>query len=77
MPELDLLTEIHTDVKYIKTTLENHITDDKKIHRDFLLPLWEQHQQRKGAAKLVGLLYTVLGGLIVGAIDLLSKKNGG
>ncbi len=82
MPDLDLLTEIHTDVKYIKEKLTSHIADDEKaqareqsIKEKVLYPLWEAHQQRKGAAKLAGMLYTIVGGAIVGTIDFLTKGH--
>lgn len=75
MPDLDLLTEMHTDVKYIRKTLEDHIERDDKIAQDYLKPLWEAHQQQRGAAKLMVLLYTVAGGAIVGAIDFFTKGS--
>lgn len=48
MPDLDLLTEIHVDVKYIRKTLDEHIVEDKDIRKDFIKPLWEEYQQRQG-----------------------------
>jgi hypothetical protein len=51
MADLDLLTEIHTDVKYIKKTLDNHIIHDEAIVSKYVAPLWESHQQNIGEKK--------------------------
>jgi len=75
MGDLDLLTEIHTDVKYIKETLEKHVKSDEELKEDYIMPMWNSHQQAKGAAKLGAVLYTVLGGLIIAGLDYLTKGN--
>ena len=67
---LDLITEIHTDVRYIKQTLGEHVGRDEKVQSEYIRPLWEAHQQRKGAARLANLLYGILGGAIVAVADI-------
>jgi len=82
MAELDLLTEIHTDVKYIKETLADHIEDDKqnrdeakRVNEKFLLPLWEAHQQQKGAAKMAAISYSLIGGITAWAFSYFTGIN--
>lgn len=75
MGDLDLLTEIHTDVRYIKETLAGHISEDKKIQQDYLKPLWENHQQRAGAAKLAGALYAVISGVVALVVSWIAGKH--
>lgn len=72
MAELDLLTEIHSDVKYIKKTLDEHIVKDDKIVQDYIKPLWESHQQRIGAAGLAGLMYSVVGSVVTVIVGIFS-----
>ena len=60
-PRLDLLTEIHQDVMYIKRELKKHIAEDAEINQKMLYPLWDKHQQNKGAAHLSALLYSSIG----------------
>lgn len=70
---LDLLTEIATDVRYIKESLANHILHDELVSQSYVKPLWEAHQQAKGAAKLAGILWALTGGMIVGVVDYFTK----
>ncbi len=74
MPELDLITEIHTDVKHLikmreddKKALEDHIKKDEETQekesafkRDYFAPLWNAHQRRIGARASMAALYTAL-----------------
>lgn len=62
------LAEVSSDVKYTrdnldehKSALTKHIEHDELVTKEFLRPLWEESQQRKGAAKLAGLLYSMTG----------------
>lgn len=76
MPDAEiiaLLDHIKDIGERTEEKLDQHIERDEKTNKEFLLPLWEAHQQRKGAAKLAAALYTVVGGLIVGAMDLFVK----
>lgn len=75
MVDLDLLTEIHTDVKYIKETLEKHVKSDEELKSDYIMPMWNAHQQAKGAAKLGAVIYTVIGGMIIAILDYATKGN--
>ena len=51
MPEIDIFTEMHTDLKYIRNNLETHIKECKGIRQKYIGPLWEKHQQEIGASK--------------------------
>lgn len=53
--------------------LDEHIERDETTNKEFLLPLWNAHQQGKGARKLAAVLYTAIGGSAVGLIDFLLK----
>ncbi len=55
--------------------LDEHITRDENLTKEFVRPLWEEAQQRKGAAKLAAVLYTMVGGSIVGMIDFFTKGH--
>jgi len=76
MADIDLLTEMYTDVKYIKDALTMHIAKDEKIQQEFLRPLWEESQQRKGAAKLAGLMYIGLSGAVAAAVSYFLPSHG-
>lgn len=61
MVDLDLLTAIHTDVKFMRQSFEDHreefrdhVQEDKDIRNEYLKPLWESHQQNLGATKTRG-----------------------
>jgi len=73
---LALLDHIKDIGERTEKKLDAHIQRDEQTNKEFLLPLWESHQQRKGAAKLAATLYTIIGGAIVGAIDFIAKKGG-
>lgn len=75
MTDLDLLTEIHTKVTYIAETLEKHVEDDEALKEDYIMPMWNAHQQAKGAAKLGAVMYAVLGGAIIWGLDYLTKGS--
>ncbi len=51
MSDLDLLTEVHTDVKYIRKNLQDHIDYCEKQRVTIITPLWEKHQQDIGAKR--------------------------
>ena len=69
MADLDLITEIHTDVKYIKEKLSDHIANDEKVQRDYIRPLWEKHQRNKGATGLAITMITAVSGFIGGLVE--------
>lgn len=76
MPDAEiiaLLDHIKDIGERTEDKLDQHIERDEKTNKEFLLPLWEDHQQRKGAAKLAAALYTIIGGLVVGVADLFIK----
>lgn len=52
-----------------------HTAKDEKTNAEFLLPLWNESQQRKGAGKLAALLYTTIGGAFVALTDFIIKGN--
>lgn len=66
---LALLDHIKDIGERTEKKLDAHIERDEHTNKDFLLPLWEAHQQRKGAAKLGAVIY---GGLSAGIALLVS-----
>jgi len=44
--------------------LDDHIIRDENITKEFIRPLWEESQQRKGAAKLAAVLYATISGVV-------------
>ena len=44
-----LLNHIKDIGERTEKKLDEHITRDEKISNDFMLPLWNNYQQRKGA----------------------------
>lgn len=51
MKDLDLLTSIHGDVQHIRKALDEHIEKDERNNKEFLLPMWNTHQQNIGISK--------------------------
>lgn len=55
--------------------LDSHIGRDEAITKEFVLPLWNESQQRQGAAKLAAVIYTMIGGTIIAVLDYLAKPH--
>lgn len=58
MSDAQLLARIDENVKYLrerfddhKRAFDMHVIKDDKIVQDFIRPLWEESQQRKGGEK--------------------------
>lgn len=64
MADLDLLTEIHTDVKYIKQGLQKHINDCEQYRRDKTEPMWNTYQRGIGMKTIGALAITFLGAVV-------------
>lgn len=73
MPDKDsaLIIEISQNVKYLresfdehKSSFREHIAHDDKIVQEYIRPLWEAHQQQKGALNagkvMWGTIYSIL-----------------
>jgi len=61
---LALLDHIKDIGERTEKKLDAHIERDERTNKEFLLPLWEAHQQRKGAAKMAGALYAGISGIV-------------
>lgn len=59
-----LLDHIKDVGERVEKKLDEHIERDESISKDFLLPLWNAHQQRQGAATMAAVLYGMLSGII-------------
>lgn len=72
---LALLQHIKDIGERTEQKLDQHIAKDETLAREFTLPLWNNYQQQKGAGRLLGVLYTLIGGGVVAAIDFFYKGH--
>ena len=82
MADPDLLIRIDENVKYLVKNLEEHkvnfaahVAHDDQVSRDFLKPLWEESQRRAGAAKLAGVLYATISGVVALGVTWIVGKH--
>lgn len=81
MPDT-LLIRIDENVKsLIKAREEDrqaflaHVAHDAKVTEDYLKPLWEESQQRKGAEKLALGLYTSVSAVVAMAVSWVATRH--
>lgn len=72
---LALLDHIKDIGERTEKKLDDHILRDETITKEFVLPLWNESQQRQGAAKLGATIYAICGGCFVAVVDYLARKN--
>ena len=72
---LALLDHIKDIGERTENKLDQHIERDERTNKDFLLPLWEAHQQRKGAAKLGAVMYGGLSAVVAMAVSWFASKH--
>lgn len=82
MPDSSLLIRIDENVKYLikarqedKEAFTAHVAHDAKITEDYLKPLWEESQQRKGAAKLAAIMYAGVSGIVALGVTWIMGKH--
>lgn len=71
MTDPELLVRIDENVKYLrgsfdehKEQFDEHVKEDKAIIKEYLRPLWEESQQRKGAERSSKLVAFFVGFII-------------
>lgn len=57
-----MLDHIKDVAERTEKKLDEHIVRDEISNRDFLLPLWNNFQQRKGAMAISGIIYAGISG---------------
>lgn len=56
-----MVARIDENVIHLKNSLTDHIEEDRHVRDEFLRPLWEKHQQDKGAERARN-----FGGMLIG-----------
>ena len=64
-----LLAHIRDTGERTEKKLDEHILRDESISKDFVLPLWNESQQRKGARAIAGAAYAVISGVVALAVS--------
>lgn len=82
----ELLIRIDENVCYLRKTLDehqrafkDHVDEDKRIVKDFMLPLWNAHQQELGkvsAASLGGKMLGYCIGAVIAAVTAWAAVKG-
>lgn len=72
--EKELLIRIDENVKYLRESLDDHreafddhVAADENLKKDFILPLWNESQQRQGAWSVGNFIYTFCMALVAAA----------
>jgi len=82
MTDSQLLPRIDENVKYLrqsfdehKAAFEAHVKKDEQISKDFILPLWNAHQQQVGGFRFGGIIGNIVTGLVAGLGVYLGVKH--